>query len=186
MNVDNEAMTPLPDEDRIDPLREFERKFLVDETSIVNNLDGAAITQAYLWRANGYVVRVRHWQMRDQEGRVTDGPASLTLKGPRAANGSRLEVESELPIDDALAITANASDVVSKVRYQLISEGSVFEIDEFTGANAGLWVAEYEASERSVNLIKKPWWASREVTGDPRFDNENLARAPFRSWPENQ
>lgn len=174
-------MTPA-NEDRINPTREYERKFLVEATDLFTDLDGVLITQAYLWRRDGYAIRVRQWQTLQDGQAVSDGPATLTLKGPRTSDGSRLEVEMELPLEDATAIATGVVESVSKVRYQFISERNTFEVDEFKGTNAGLWIAEFEGSKEAVALLKRPWWCGLEVTGDPRYDNENLARAPWPTW----
>jgi adenylate cyclase len=72
--------------------------------------------------------------------------------------------------------------VVEKTRHKVRSGGHVWEIDEFTGANAGLVVAEVELRHADEN-ITKPAWLGREVSGDRRFDNASLSVRPYAHWP---
>jgi len=54
-------------------------------------------------------------------------------------------------------------------------------VDEFSGENAGLIVAEVELKS-SDQPITPPPWTGREVTGDVRFHNSNLLKNPFSRW----
>ena len=57
----------------------------------------------------------------------------------------------------------------------------VWEVDEFFGDNAGLVMAEIELV--SVDEpFEKPDFIAVEVTGDRRFYNSNLLRAPYATW----
>jgi adenylate cyclase len=72
--------------------------------------------------------------------------------------------------------------VVEKTRHKVRAGGHVWEIDEFTGANAGLVVAEVELRHADEG-IAKPAWLGREVSGDRRFDNASLSVRPYAHWP---
>lgn len=166
---------------------EHERRFLVGEPQILEGHEGHEITQAYIWSRGGYAVRVRRTQARNSEGHLEDTLYLLTMKGPRDVNGSRIEEEFEIRNEQLARDIINSTDtVVSKQRFAIVSEGNTFEVDVFSGLNQGLIIAEFEASERDVALLRKPWWAGTEVTADPRYNNENLAAHPWSSWPENR
>jgi CYTH domain-containing protein len=62
-----------------------------------------------------------------------------------------------------------------------VFKGHTWEVDEFTGANSGLTVAEVEL-KNSGEEVELPDWIDREVSGDPRYFNSNLSIKPFSSW----
>lgn len=158
---------------------ERERRFLVVELSILRGSVGSQIVQGYLFSTDGYVVRIRRTQLRDENDILYDGPVMLTAKGPRIGD-ARQEVELEIPLDLGLELLARAPLTIRKARHQLISEGLTWDIDVFESDNEGLIIAEYEGDD--VALLRKPWWAGQEVTGDAAYNNENLAAEPFKTW----
>lgn len=164
---------------------EHERRFLVSEPEILAEHEGFEISQAYLWKGAGGALRVRWTRGRDQDGSIYDGPFLMTFKGPKSSEGSRVEIETEYDEHAVRFMLANAEHVVTKHRYLIVSEGNNFEVDVFSGDNEGLVIAEFEASKEAVAKLKKPWWCGREVTADDRYNNENLATNPWRTWPEN-
>ena len=50
-----------------------------------------------------------------------------------------------------------------------------FEVDVFSGKLQGLIIAEVELSAAGDQL-DLPTWIGKEVTGDPRYYNSNLAK----------
>jgi CYTH domain-containing protein len=154
--------------------QEIERKFLVIGTSWRKEAGaGISCRQGYISTGPSPVtVRVR---LLGKQG-------FLTIKGPTQGI-SRPEMEYEIPAADAEYMLAHfcAGGLVSKERYRLINNGSLWEIDEFSGDNAGLVVAEIEL-EREDQLFKKPDWLGEEVSLDRRYTNAALARNPFKSW----
>jgi adenylate cyclase len=153
---------------------EIERKFLVADPTIVDGLDGVAISQAYLLDDPACVIRVRRAGDR----------GFVTIKG--AAIGiTRPEYEYEIPLVDADAILATMGPgrPVEKTRYRLPDDEITWEIDVFGGANAGLVVAEVELTDEK-QVVSEAAWLGREVTDDPRYLNVNLARHPFRDWSD--
>jgi CYTH domain-containing protein len=150
---------------------EIERKFLVagDGWRDVAG-DGDPYEQGYIFSGPDQVtVRVRRAGDR----------GFLTLKG--ASEGiSRPELEYEIPVDDAEYMLKNfcGSRVVSKKRYHASINGSHWEIDEFSGKNKGLVLAEIEL-ESEGQAFEKPDWIDEEVSCDPRYFNATLAATPF-------
>jgi adenylate cyclase len=154
--------------------QEIERKFLVTGDSWRKEADaGNSCWQGYISAGPSPVtVRVR---LLGEQG-------FLTIKGPNQGI-SRAEMEYEIPAADAEHMLAHlcAGGLVSKVRYILIHNGSRWEIDEFSGDNAGLVVAEIEL-EREDQPFEKPVWLGEEVSLDRRYTNAALARHPFARW----
>jgi len=56
-----------------------------------------------------------------------------------------------------------------------------WEIDVFHGDNDGLIVAEVEVSSETEAFVR-PSWVAEEVSGDPRYFNNNLIMNPFKAW----
>jgi len=146
---------------------EIERKFLVrGDAWKAAATEATRIAQAYLRTDGDATVRVRV-----REGR----PATLTVKS-QAAGLTRLEFEYEIPQADAEALFAlRQGAIVEKVRHQVPVDGLVWEVDVFEGAHAGLVIAEVELAS-PTQAITLPPWAGPEVTGDPAYYNNALAR----------
>jgi CHAD domain-containing protein len=61
------------------------------------------------------------------------------------------------------------------------AHGLTWEIDEFSGENSPLVVAELETkSDKAPKQI--PDWVGEEVTDDPRYLNVNLVAHPYSQW----
>lgn len=154
--------------------QEIERKFLVNNDgwrAVAGS--GISCRQGYITAgSSGATVRIR--LLGDQ--------GFLTIKGP-SQGISRLEMEYEIPASDAEYMLSHLCNggIVSKVRYILIHHGMRWEIDEFSGDNEGLTVAEIEL-EREDQFFDKPGWLGEEVSLDRRYTNAALARHPFFVW----
>ena len=57
--------------------------------------------------------------------------------------------------------------IVSKTRFEVSVADHLFEVDEFTGPNEGLVIAEVELGSEDEEF-SKPDWLGREVTGENR------------------
>lgn len=160
---------------------EHERRFLVDDLSILEGAPYQEIEQAYLWAEGGYAVRVR---LTRSPSAPQDIQAFLTLKGPRDKTNPYMRYEVEQLIDPAHAeaIVRTAKHVVLKKRYAVISGDVTFDVDVFQGKNEGLVIAEFEGSAKAVAQMECPWFASREVTQDKRYSNDRLAVFPYSEW----
>jgi len=117
--------------------------------------------------------------------RISDTQAWLNIKS--ATIGShRNEYEYEIPLLDANEIlsTLCAKPIIEKTRHFVVDDNNTWEIDEFSGVNQGLIVAELEISEIG-KVFTKPSWLGLEVTDDLRYYNNNLARYPYTEWKNN-
>jgi CYTH domain-containing protein len=149
---------------------EIERKFLVVGNGWRQG-EGTRYSQGYLNRDAQRTVRVR----------IAGEHAFLTVKGI-SKGATRSEFEYAIPIDDARQLLELADGpVIEKVRRIVEHEGSRWEVDEFFGDNAGLVVAELEL-ESEAQAFERPQWLGREVTGDSRYYNSNLAAHPYKDW----
>jgi adenylate cyclase len=148
---------------------EVERKFLVSELPAdVEKHPAHELRQGYLVTTpEGLEVRVR----------ATDGVPVLTIKSA----GSLSRIEVEVPIgDEQFAALWPLTDGrrIEKRRTRYPLAGRTAEIDEFAGALAPLRLVEVEfPSEQAALAFEPPAWFGREVTGDARYKNRNLALA---------
>lgn len=154
--------------------REIERKFLVVGESWRAGARAVAYRQGYLGLGEGALCTVRV--------RIAGERAFLTIKGP-SAGGARDEYEYPIPAPDAEELLARlcAGAQIEKIRHRVPFADRIWEVDEFSGANAPLVVAEVEL-ERIDAEVALPPWVGREVTDDPRYTNAALARRPYALW----
>ncbi len=148
---------------------EIERKFLVVDDSYKQLSYGSFhIVQGYICSERGRTVRVR----------IRDERAYLTIKGPSENGGlSRYEFEREIPLEDGRQMMQLCEPgIIDKTRWLVKSGNHTFEVDEFHGANEGLVVAEVELAYED-EPFKKPHFIGKEVTGDRRYYNSQLAKA---------
>jgi adenylate cyclase len=175
---------------------EHERRFFVDDLSIIEGADWTLITQAYVFASEGYAVRVRLKQYPDESGRLTHHSAFVGIKGPRL---DRSRAEDEQPVNFSLAseIVRRSDKVVIKKRFSFAADGVPWEVDEFQGKNYGLAIAEVELAEdndggedsaalprMSLDSIPIPGWLGAEIINKPEYNNENLAAFPVSEWPD--
>ena len=146
---------------------EIERKFLVRSDA---------------WKSA--VTRVEHLHdglvARFGEGKVrvrrAQGRAWIAIKGPRRGL-TRPEYEYEIPLEDADEIlrTMCQGPVIEKLRHCVLHDGRTWSVDVHTGRLAHVVLAEVELSYETERL-DIPAWVGREVTHDPAYKKEALAR----------
>ncbi|MBQ9138554.1 MAG: CYTH domain-containing protein [Alistipes sp.] len=153
-------------------MREIERKYLVcDDGFIAQAHTSTRIAQGYLC-ARRVTARVR----------IYGDTGYLTFKGKSRDGGlSRFEFESQIPLRCAEMLLARCNGIVEKVRHLVDFQGYTWEVDQFTGANEGLVVAEVELGsvEEQAPL---PEWIWKEVTSDYHYRNSYLAKCPYTRW----
>jgi len=156
---------------------EIERKSLLADSSWRPGAPGLALRQAYLSTDPDRTVRVRLAEL--DPGRHQGW---VTIKG-RSNGPVRAEYEYPIPADQAGAMidTLCLEPPIEKIRYRVDHRGDVWEIDEFSGANAGLVLAEIELDTVDQQFSTPPWLGT-EVTDDPRYTNAQLSCHPFTHW----
>lgn len=162
---------------------EYERRYLVVRPRVLRGHAASIINQAYLYARGGWTVRIRRTFLLDAAAGLRETDSKLALKGPRVG-AARLENEWVISTEWASEIFRTAPHKIFKRRYHLITSAGPCDVDEFFFDNAGLVIAEFESTE-PMGEIAVPDWCGREVTGDRRFDNENLAIHPICAWGEN-
>lgn len=152
---------------------EIERKFLVKNSSWKAGAKGTAYRQGYLCTDKERTVRAR----------IAGEKAYLTIKG-KSTGASRMEFEYEIPVEDAHVLLKNlcVKPIIEKHRYCIEYQGFVWEVDEFSGENQGLIIAEIELSEED-QFFEKPEWLGAEVTGELKYYNSRLSQHPYSKWP---
>jgi adenylate cyclase len=152
---------------------EIERKFLL-KNATWRDLPHTRIhiLQGYISIAPEATVRVR----------IAGAKAFLTLKGKRS-NYSATEFEYPIPVSDARLMLEQMCvyAAVEKWRHVVESGGYTWEIDQFCGANKGLYIAEIELESADADF-PRPEWLGAEVSNDPRYSNSSLAQAPYTTW----
>ena len=151
---------------------EIERKFLVLGIDWKKSATFKFIRQGYVSISKSHVVRVR----------IIEDRGIIAIKG-LIKSISRMEFEYPVPIEDAEELLQRFCQytLIEKNRWSLTFEGNVWVVDEFLGANRGLFVAEIEL-ESETQEFAKPGWIGKEISGDARYYNANLSRHPFTKW----
>lgn len=152
---------------------EIERKFLVKGDYKSFSHQHVEIAQGYLSSVPERSVRVR----------IKGDQGFLTVKGIGSDGGvSRFEWEKEISLTDARDLLQLCeAGKIEKIRYLVEVENHIFEVDEFSGDNAGLVVAEVELSAVDEQF-EKPNWLGEDVTGVEKYYNSALSRNPFKNW----
>lgn len=146
--------------------KEIERKFAVNDPSVIEGRLGASIVQGYI-ADQPMTVRVR----------IIEAEAFMTLKS-KTSTIERDEYEFPIPMHQARELLSRHCGlrVIEKKRYRIPHEGLIIEVDVFGGKLAGLVVAEIELDSvgQAINL---PEWIGMELTDDGRFSNSALSLA---------
>ena len=152
--------------------KEIERKYLLRNDAWREGAQGLHFRQGYLSTEPERTVRVRQVGQR----------GLLTVKG-LTRGITRAEFEYDIPLADAARLLDELClrPLIEKTRYRVQHGGLTWEIDEFHGENAGLVVAEVEL-EREDQEVPLPDWVGKEVSGDSRYFNSNLAVHPYSQW----
>jgi len=153
---------------------EIERKFLVKSDAYKNEaISKQKIVQGFLNTHPKRTIRVR----------ITGEKAYLTIKGKsNEAGTSRFEWEKQIEVSEAEALLPLCEEtVIEKIRHEISAGGFTYEVDEFSGANKGLVVAEIELQNEN-DVFERPVWLGEEVTGQLKYYNSILSKKPFISW----
>ena len=151
---------------------EIERKFLVNGDLWRSLGTGESYKQGYIPTQDQTAVRVR----------IVGDRAYLTIKGKNQGM-VRAEFEYPIPLDDAemMLVTLCRPPLIEKIRYRIPQGDLIWEVDEFSGENQGLILAEVELQSEH-QAIAIPTWIGQEVTADPRYYNSNLVNHPYQCW----
>lgn len=158
---------------------EIERKFLLDGDGWrAATTRSRRMVQGYLVDAAALSAGLARCTVRV---RIAGDEARLNIKAARTGV-ERAEFEYPLPREDAEWMLRELCGArLEKIRHDAEVDGHSFEIDEFLGDNAGLWVAEIELPAADAPFPRPPW-LGREVSHLARYYNVNLAARPWSCW----
>lgn len=165
------------------PPKEIERKFLLKTPLTEELLDSwpmrSKIVQGFLCIDEEKVIRIRI----ENNPRSFGDEATLTVKGRSSENGiTRTEIETTIDVVKARQLLDTfGGSIIEKTRFKIPCYGVVWEVDQFHGDNAGLWVAEVELESEDQGIVK-PSWVGEEVSHDPKYTNAALSKKPFKTW----
>jgi adenylate cyclase len=154
---------------------EIERKFLVIGDFKSQAVGKFEIKQGYISTDPDRVVRIR----------IADKKGFITIKGTSDESGmARLEWEKEIDYEEANQLLELCNKpVIEKTRFIIEYEKHIVEVDEFTGENQGLVLAEIELADKE-EPVELPEWIGREVTNDFKYYNSYLSTHPYINWSD--
>lgn len=146
---------------------EIERKFLVAALPDLSEAEALAVRQGYL-TALSDSTELRLRQKGERYYLTQKGGAGM-VREEREVEISAAQFEVFWPGTEGRR--------VEKTRWTgRLPTGSVFELDAFEGALAGLRMVEVEFSDEATALeFAAPAWFGREVTDDKRYGNKAMA-----------
>lgn len=144
---------------------EIERRFLVpDRPDWLEGCRSQAIEQGYLAIGESDEVRIRR----------RDDTAVLTVK--RGHGEERLEQEIEIGDEQLGALWPLTEGRRLLKRRYLVEGDPTIEVDVYSAELDGLMIAEVEfPSRHEADGFSPPPWLGRELTGDDRYANQQLA-----------
>ena len=151
---------------------EIERKFKVANAGWRDTVTrSTSLRQGYVSTKPEATVRVR----------LENGVGTLTIKS-KTRGISRSEFEYDIPNSEATQLLQLCEGpLIEKIRHLVIIGEHTWEIDEFSGDNQGLIIAEIELSSEDESF-KKPGWLGKEVSHDARYYNSSLVIHPYNQW----
>ena len=74
--------------------------------------------------------------------------------------------------------------MVEKQRWKIkADDGHFWELDQFLGLNAGLWLAEIELNDENEDFVV-PNWVGLDVTHENRFSSSRLSMTSYNEFKE--
>lgn len=152
---------------------EIEKKFL-----LANNDWRQQVVKSIKFR-QGYLVGSDKASVRV---RIQGDQANINIKGATLGI-RRQEFEYSIPMEDADELLSTLCDkpLIEKTRNYITSGKHTWEIDEFSGDNQGLIVAEIELSDEAEDFELQDW-LGEEVSEDTRYYNSMLIKNPYKNW----
>ena len=154
---------------------EIERKFL-----LANN-NWRALVEKSIKFSQGYLVGSEKASVRV---RIEADKSNINIKGA-TLGVRRQEFEYPIPMQDAQELLETLCDrpIIEKTRHYVYSGEHLWEIDEFSGDNKGLIVAEIELKHENDSFEIHDW-LGEEVSADKRYYNSMLIKNPYKNWQD--
>jgi adenylate cyclase len=154
---------------------EIEKKFLLANDNWRKEVQKSIqFRQGYLVGSKKSSVRVR----------IEGEQSNINIKGA-TLGVSRQEFEYPIPMADARELLSTLCDepLIEKTRHYINDGRHIWEIDEFSGDNEGLIVAEVELEDEQDAHLDKDW-LGQEVSHDERYYNSMLNKNPYKNWKD--
>ena len=144
----------------------------------------AAIKHSHVIRQAYMVDAVSEHSKASVRIRIQDEHANINIKSV-TIGVYRHEYQYAVPLHEANEMIDHLCHqlVIEKQRHIVEHDGHNWEIDEFSGVNAGLLIAEIELGTVD-EAFSKPAWLGQEVSDDPRYYNTSLATNPYCNWKQ--
>ena len=152
---------------------EIEKKFLLANNKWRDKVEKSVkFCQGYLVGSKKASVRVR----------IEADKSNINIKGATLGI-RRQEFEYPIPMEDAKELLETLCDapLIEKTRHYVYIGDHTWEIDEFSGDNAGLIVAEIELNNEKEHFEVQDW-LGEEVSEDKRYYNSMLIKNPYKNW----
>ncbi|VAW53279.1 hypothetical protein MNBD_GAMMA06-641 [hydrothermal vent metagenome] len=156
---------------------EIERKFLIK-----NDNWKAHVSETHIIKQGYLQTGLELSQKSSVRIRISNKQANINIKSA-ALSTIRQEFEYDIPLHDAeqMLKTLCGDVVIEKIRYHVRHQSHLWEIDIFSGENAGLKMAEIELGALD-EAFAKPDWLGEEVSDDGRYYNNSLISRPYSKW----
>lgn len=156
---------------------EIERKFLLK-----NDEWKAHVTETHVIK-QGYLQNgMDKSQKSSVRVRISNKSANINVKSAELS-AIRQEYEYDIPLHDAeqMLTTLCSGNIIEKTRFYVPYGSHLWEVDVFSGENAGLEMVEIELSSLGEHF-EKPAWLGAEVTHDERYYNNSMVKNPYYKW----
>ncbi|SNT40061.1 hypothetical protein SAMN05421812_105311 [Asanoa hainanensis] len=147
-------------------------RYLVSRPEVICGPPIAVVRCAYLFVGDHVTVGVERRTALDSEAQPFGAEvATLTVTGP---NPTRLDLSTAAAAEMFTAAQAKTF----RVEYRPLQISMPWVLWVYSFANTGLVIAESHL-EPDGRIAKTPEWCDENVTGDPRFRDEQLALHPY-------
>lgn len=156
---------------------EIERKFLIK-----NDDWKAHVTETHVIKQGYLQSGLDATQRSSLRIRISNKLANINVKSAERST-VRQEFEYDIPLHDAeqMLKTLCIGPVIEKTRFYVPYGSHLWEVDVFSGMNAGLEIAEVELGDLDEHF-ERPDWLGSEVSLDERYYNNYLVKMPYREW----
>jgi len=161
--------------------KEIERRFLVKDGLTFDAWNKISICQGYFPCSNPSI-RIRISMPNSPSLLASTGTGTITIKS-KDTGFTKHEFEYQVPPKEAEEILLLYCDkrIITKNRHLIKLGNHIWEVDEFTGLNYGLTIAEVELSSENEE-IEMPDWIDEEITGISKYSNHSLALKNEKTW----
>ncbi len=170
--------------------KEIERQFVVNDEHpewkrIVDTLPKKRLIQTTIHRGDGNKLRVRLIDDLKNGKKSALFAFKVQKKSRRTEPNVREEYEWEVPYRVAMYIMIGHIEV-RKLRHEYThTDGKIWEIDMYEGANTGIVIADLELATMHEKY-EIPEWIGQETTKNKKITNNSFSLHPYMNWTEKE